>query len=119
MRANTGNVNVGFFYILSNGDIRLGKDTNMIIGSLSSSEFTTFIVTLDFTDSTGTNIGLTAYGLDGSVLAETTVSKHANYATVGDFYDAITTYLFDAQVYKGNGTLKVGRISLYVGDVFN
>ena len=119
VRANTGNVNVGFFYILSNGDIRLGKDTNMIIGSLSSSEFTTFIVTLDFTDSTGTNIGLTAYGLDGSVLAETTVSKHANYATVGDFYDTMTTYIFDGQSYKGNGTLKVGRISLYVGDVFN
>ncbi len=119
LRANaTGNVNVGFFYILSSGDIRLGKDENAIIGNLSASKFTTFIVTLDFTHSTGTGIGLKAYAPDGSVLAETTLSKHANYATVGDFYEVLTAQYFDAQSYKGNGTLKVGRISLYAGDVF-
>ena len=115
----SGNVYTGFFYVHSNGDIRLGKDTNMIIGSLSATEFTTFIVTLDLTDSTGTNIGLKAYAPDGSVLATTTLAKHANYATVGDYYEALTSPYFDAQAYKGNGTIKVGRISLYAGDVFN
>ena len=114
----SGNVNTGFLYILSDGSIRLAKDENAIIGSLSATEFTTFIVVLDFTNATGTNIGLTAYAPDGSVLATTTLAKNKNYDTVGDYYEALTNPYFDGQSYKGNGTLKVGRISLYAGDVF-
>lgn len=119
VRTNSSdNQNAGFLYILSNGSIRLAKDENAIIGSLSATEFTTFIVVLDFTNATGTNIGLKAYAPDGSVLATTTLAKHKNYDTVGDYYEALTNPYFDAQAYQGNGTLKVGRISLYAGDVF-
>ena len=107
--AKSGNNYVQIFTVDTSGNLMLGGTTKV---ATLSTELTEYRFVADFREGK-----LYCYAEDGSSTS-VSFSPKSGAADTLEWLTYITTYYFDCQAYQGNGSIKVGEISMFKGNIF-